>query len=292
MEYTTFYNGVKMSVLGYGVCATGKDICKQCVLDALQAGYRSFDTAQSYDNEQCLGEAFAEYGIDRSELFITTKVRPQFYSDRTYASVLESMEKIQTDYIDLVLLHQPFGDVYNAWRDLETLYEEGKVRAIGVSNFYEDRIVDISYFAKVRPMVNQIERHPLHQRANLIEWCGKLGIVPMAWAPFGRGKGGLFDNPVLNEIAAKHGKTAAQIILRWDVQTGVAAIPKSTSPERMALNLDIFDFALTEEELTTIATLETGTSVFYSHADPQIVENYAKTVLKAREQWEEQQAKA
>lgn len=284
MEFVTFYNGVKMPMLGYGVCATGKDICKQCVLDALEVGYRAFDTAQSYDNEQCLGEAFAEYGIDRSELFLTTKVRPQNYDGRTYQSVLESMEKLQTDYIDLVLLHQPFGDVYTAWRDLEKLYEEGKVRAIGISNFYEDRLVDLAYFAKIRPMVNQVERHPLHQRGGIVEWCQKLDIAPMAWAPFGRGRGGLLDHPVLTEIGAKYGKTAAQVILRWCVQTGVSTIPKSTSPERMALNLNIFDFTLNEEDLAAIAALETGVSVFYSHTDPQVVENYAKTVLKSRAQ--------
>lgn len=287
MEYMTFYNGVKMPMLGYGVCATDATICTQCVLDALKAGYRMFDTAQSYENEQCLGEAFEKYGIDRKELFIATKVRPRYYDPQkpvgsTYNSVIESMKKLRTDYIDMVLLHQPYGDIYGAWRDLERLYEEGKVRVIGVSNFYEDRIVELACLAKIKPMVNQIERNPVHQRASLMEWNSKMGIETMAWAPFGRGRGGMLDNPMLMEIGAKYGKTAAQVILRWCTQTGVATIPKSTNPERMALNLDIFDFQLSEEDLAAIAALETGKSVFYSHQDPAFIEKYNMGTVKNR----------
>ncbi len=289
MEYFTLYNGVKMPVLGYGIYQIEPENCKQCVLDALAAGYRAFDTAQSYANEEYLGEALKESGIDRGEVFITTKIRPHFYGGWTYQSVLDSLEKLQTDYIDLVLLHQPFGDVYRAWRDLEKLYEEGKVRAIGVSNFYADRMVDMAYFTKIRPMVNQIERHPLHQRQDILDWAKELDILVMAWSPFGHGRGQLQENAVLNDIAAKYGKTAAQVILRWDYQTGVATIPKTTNAGRMAENIDIFDFALTDEELQTIAQLETGVSVFYSHQDPKIVENYARSVLRNLKQLEEEQ---
>ena len=284
MEYISFYNGIKIPALGYGVCDIGEDICKQCVLNALSIGYRSFDTAQSYNNEQCLGDAFSEYGINRKDLFITTKVRPHYYSNGTYQSVMESMKKLRTDYIDLVLLHQPFGDVYAAWRELEKLYEEGKVRAIGVSNFYEDRLVDLAYFAKIRPMADQVERHPLHQRPGIKEWADKLNISLIGWAPFGRGKVGLFENPVLNEIAKKYDKTVAQIILRWNYQCGFISIPKSTDFERMTENFKIFDFEIKIQDMERIAGIETGESVFYSHNDPQIVENYAKTILNNNKQ--------
>ena len=280
MEFTTLYNGVKMPMLGFGIYQLPPESCEQCVLDALSAGYRAFDTAQSYGNEELLGNALKRAGIPREEVFLTTKIRPHFYSDRTRQSVLDSLEKLQTDYIDLVLLHQPFGDVYTAWRDLEALYEEGKLRAIGVSNFYADRLVDLAYFARIRPMVDQIELHPLHQREDILEWGKKLGIAIEAWSPFGHGRGQLFENPVLTEIGKQHQKSAAQVILRWDLQRGVVTIPKTSSAERMAQNIDIFDFTLSEEEMQAIAELETGTSVFYSHADPKVIENYALGVLK------------
>lgn len=267
-------------MLGFGIYQLPPETCEQCVLDALQAGYRAFDTAQSYGNEEQLGNALKKAGISREEVFLTTKIRPHFYADCTRQSVLDSLEKLQTDYIDLVLLHQPFGDVYTAWRDLEGLYEEGKIKAIGVSNFYTDRLVDLAYFAKIRPMVDQVECHPLHQRDDIVQWCQKLGIVPEAWSPFGHGRGQLFDNPVLSAIGQKYGKTAAQVILRWDLQRGVVTIPKTASADRMAQNIDIFDFALSGEDMAAIAGLETGKSVFYSHADPQVVENYALSILK------------
>ena len=282
MEYTTLYNGVQMPMVGFGIYQLPPETCEQCVLDALKAGYRAFDTAQSYGNEEYLGNALKASGIRREEVFLTTKIRPHFYSDRTYQSVLDSLEKLQTEYIDLVLLHQPFGDVYTAWRDLEALYEEGKIRAICVSNFYADRLVDLAYFAKIRPMLDQVELHPLHQRGDILEWGKKLGIAIEAWSPFGHGRGQLFENPVLVEIGRKYNKTAAQVILRWDLQRGVLTIPKTANADRMAENIDIFDFTLTEEEMQAIAELETGTSVFYSHADPNVIEKYALGVLKNR----------
>ena len=284
MEYLTLYNGVKMPVTGYGIYQIKPEDCAQCVKDALAAGYRTFDTAQSYGNEAALGQALKESGIPREEIYIITKVRPHFYDDRTRESVLDSLTALQTDYIDLVLLHQPFGDVYTAWRELEKLYGEGKLRAIGVSNFYADRLVDLAYFAKIRPMVDQVELHPLHQRDDLVEWGKKLGITICAWSPLGHGRGLLFENPVLDAIGKKYGKTPAQVILRWDLQRGVMTIPKSTNAQRMAQNIDIFDFALTEEDMEAIAALETGISVFYSHTDPAVIEKYALGVRKYKEQ--------
>lgn len=281
MEYITFHNGVQMPALGYGIFQISTDICEQCVLDAVSVGYRAFDTAQSYGNEECLGSALKKAGIPRQELFLTTKVRPVYYGC-TKQSVLESLEKLQTDYIDLVLLHQPFGDVYAAYRDLEDLYRAGVLRAIGVSNFYADRLVDLAYFAKIRPMVDQIEIHPLHQRPDLLEWGNKLGIAMQAWSPFGRGRGQMFDHPMLTEIGQKYQKTTAQVMLRWNLQRGAAVVQKTTARERMAQNIDIFDFRLTEADMDAIALLETGTSVFYSHADPATVEKFAQGILKSR----------
>lgn len=282
MEYITLYNGVKKPVLSLGVLLIPEEIFEPCVFAALEAGYRAFDTAQSYGNEHLLGSALKKSGIPRQELFITTKVRPHNYDGRTRQSVLESMEKLQVDYLDLVLLHQPFGDVYAAWRDLEELYEEGKIRAIGVANFYADRLVDIAYLAKIRPMVDQVEIHPLHQREDILRWGEKLGVAIEAWSPFGRGRGGLLENPELAKIGQKYGKTVAQVILRWDLQRGIATVAKSANPDRIRQNGDIFDFALTEEEMAVIAAMETGVSVFYSHEDPATVESYAKGILKNR----------
>lgn len=281
MNYITLYNGVKMPAVGYGTYQIAPEDCERCVQAAWAAGYRAFDTAQSYGNEEALGHAFQKAGVPRGELFLTTKVRPHYY-DNARDSVLESMEKLKMDYLDLVLLHQPFGDVYAAYRDLEALYEEGKVRAIGVSNFYADKLVDLAYFTKIRPMVDQVERHPLHQRADLLEWGRKLGIVISAWSPLGHGRGSLLEQEPLLRLADKYGKTPAQIILRWNLQQGVATIPKSCNPERIAQNMDIFDFTLVEEDMQVIAALETGNSVFYSHNDPNVIERYALGVLKSK----------
>lgn len=279
MDYVTLANGVKMPQLGYGVYQVTKEECKRCVLDALDVGYRAIDTAQSYFNEAEVGEAIAKSGIDRKEIFLTTKVWIEHFGyENTKISVLKSMEKLKTDYIDLVLLHQPFADYYGAYRALEDLYEEGKLRAIGVSNFYPDRLVDIASFARIKPMVNQIETHPLNQQIEGHEWLEKYGVIHEAWAPFGEGRGNMFTNPVLQEIGKKYDKTVAQVILRWQLQRGIVIIPKSTHKERMAQNLDVFDFTLTDEDMQDIAALDTKTSSFFSHQDPAMVEWFVKMV--------------
>lgn len=277
MDYVTLANGVKMPQLGYGVYQVTKEECERCVLDALEVGYRAIDTAQSYFNEAEVGEALAKSGIDRKEIFLTTKVWIEHYGyEQAKESVLKSMDKLKTDYLDLVLLHQPFADYYGAYRALEDLYEEGKIRAIGVSNFYPDRLVDIASFARIKPMVNQIETHPLNQQIEAHEWLKKYGVIHEAWAPFGEGRGNMFTNPVLQEIGKKYDKTVAQIILRWQLQRGIVVIPKSTHKERMAQNLDVFDFTLTDEDMQDIAALDTKTSSFFSHQDPAIVEWFVK----------------
>lgn len=279
MDYVTLANGVKMPQLGYGVYQVTKEECERCVLDALDVGYRAIDTAQSYFNEVEVGEAIAESGIDRKEIFLTTKVWIEHYGyEQAKESVLQSMEKLKTDYIDLVLLHQPFADYYGAYRALEDLYEEGKLRAIGVSNFYPDRLVDIASFARIKPMVNQIETHPLNQQIEAHEWLKKYGVIHEAWAPFGEGRGNMFTNPVLQKLGDKYNKTVAQVILRWQLQRGIVVIPKSTHKERMAQNLDVFDFTLTDEDMQDIAALDTKTSSFFSHQDPAIVEWFVKMV--------------
>lgn len=279
MDYVTLANGVKMPQLGYGVYQVTKEECERCVLDALDVGYRAIDTAQSYFNEAEVGEAIAESGIDRKEIFLTTKVWIEHYGyEQAKESVLQSMERLKTDYIDLVLLHQPFADYYGAYRALEDLYEEGKLRAIGVSNFYPDRLVDIASFARIKPMVNQIETHPLNQQIEAHEWLKKYGVIHEAWAPFGEGRGNMFTNPVLQKLGDKYNKTVAQVILRWQLQRGIVVIPKSTHKERMAQNLDVFDFTLTDEDMQDIAALDTKTSSFFSHQDPAIVEWFVKMV--------------
>lgn len=279
MDYVTLANGVKMPQLGYGVYQVTQEECERCVLDALDVGYRAIDTAQSYFNEAEVGEAIAESGIDRKEIFLTTKVWIEHYGyEQAKESVLQSMEKLKTDYIDLVLLHQPFADYYGAYRALEDLYEEGKLRAIGVSNFYPDRLVDIASFARIKPMVNQIETHPMNQQIEAHEWLKKYGVIHEAWAPFGEGRGNMFTNPVLQKLGDKYNKTIAQVILRWQLQRGIVVIPKSTHKERMAQNLDVFDFTLTNEDMQAIAALDTKTSSFFSHQDPAMVEWFVKMV--------------
>lgn len=285
MMYATLSNGVKMPMLGYGVYQVTQDECERCVRDALEVGYRHIDTAQSYYNEEQVGNAIAASGIDRDELFLTTKVWLEHFGEgATRASVEDSLRKLKTDHIDLLLLHQPFGDVFGAWRDLVKLYEEGKVRAIGISNFYADRMVEFCEFNNVKPMVNQMERHPLNQNSELMEWEARYGIVPEAWAPFGEGRGGLFDNQVLAGIGAAHGKTTAQVMLRWNLQRGVVVIPKSIHRERMVENLDAFDFELTSEEMAAIAALDTKTSSFFSHADPKMVQRFSQMVEERKTQ--------
>jgi len=283
MEYVTLYNSVKMPILGYGVYQVTKEECERCVLDALKAGYRSIDTAQSYFNEEEVGEAIQKSGVPRNEIFLTSKVWIDNYGyDKCRKSVETSMKKLKTDYLDLMLLHQPFSDYYGAWRALEDLYREGKIRAIGVSNFYPDRLVDIASFSSVRPMVNQVETHPFNQQVASKKYMDKYGVQIEAWAPFGEGRGGLFENPVLAEIAQKHKKTTAQVMLRWHIQRGVVVIPKSTHYERMKENLNVFDFILDEEDMAKIAALDKNESSFFSHCDPATVEWFVEMVDKRR----------
>lgn len=279
MEYVTLYNGVKMPILGYGVYQVSKSDCEECVLNALKTGYRHIDTAQSYFNEEEVGSAIAKSNVDRGEIFLTTKVWIEHYGyEQTKASVLNSMRKLQTDYIDLVLLHQPFSDVYGAWRALEDLYDEGKIKAIGVSNFYPDRLVDICNFARIKPMVNQIETHPLNQQTEGNMWMKKYGVQHEAWAPFGEGRNGLFENEILAKIGKKYQKTVAQVMLRWAIQRGVVVIPKTVRLDKMQENLDVFDFVLSNDDMNEIAALDKKESSFFSHNDPNMVEWFVRMV--------------
>lgn len=285
MQYVTLNNGVKMPILGYGVYQVSADECERCVSDALNVGYRSIDTAQSYFNEESVGRAVAKSGIDRKDLFLTSKVWVEFYGyEEAKKSVLTSLKKLQTDYVDLMLLHQPFADYYGAYRALEDLYNEGKIRAIGISNFYADRMVDIASFCRIKPMVNQMETHPFNQQTELKKWAEKYHIQLEAWAPFGEGRGDMFTNTTLTEIGQKYGKTAAQVILRWHIQNGVVVIPKSTHKERMEENFNVFDFALSSEDMQKISMLDKQTSSFFSHQDPNMVEWFVNMVEERKHQ--------
>lgn len=279
MEYITLNNGVKMPQLGYGVYQVTREECERCVTDALQVGYRLIDTAQSYFNEEEVGRAIAKSGIPREEIFLTTKVWIEHYGyEACRASVLRSMEKLQVDHLDLCLLHQPFSDVYGAYRALEDLYSEGRIRAIGISNFYADRMVDLASFARVRPAVNQVEIHPHNQQIESKVWHDKYGVQMEAWAPFGEGRGDMFRLPELRAIGETYGKTAAQVILRWHLQRGVVVIPKSTHIERMDENFRVFDFKLSSEDMAAISALDKKQSSFFSHTDPNMVEWFVKMV--------------
>ena len=284
MEQITLYNGVEMPIVGYGVYQISKEECERCVMDALAVGYRSIDTAQSYFNEEQVGNAIAKSGIPRKDIFLTTKVWVEHYGyEKTKKSVLKSMQKLQTDYLDLVLLHQPFSDYYGAYRALEDLYDEGKLRAIGVSNFYPDRLVDIASFSRIKPMVNQIETHPFNQQIEAKKWMDRYGIQLEAWAPFGEGRGGLFENPVLVKIAKKYNKTTAQVILRWNIQRGIVVIPKSIHKERMEENLNIFDFVLEQSDINKITELDKKQSSFFSQSDPAVVEWFVQMIEERKE---------
>lgn len=285
MECVQLNNGLKMPILGYGVYQVTKEECEKCVLDALKTGYRLIDTAQSYFNEEEVGNAIVKSGVPREEIFLTTKVWVEHYGyEETKKSVYESMKKLQTEYIDLMLLHQPFSDYYGAYRALEDLYQEGVLKAIGVSNFYPDRLVDIANFVKIVPMVNQVETHVLNQQTEAKKWMDKYEVQIEAWAPFGEGRGGLFENPVLTAIGEKYGKTSAQVMLRWNIQRGVVVLPKSTHIERMEQNFNIFDFTLSDEDMTAISKIDTQTSSFFSHYDPAMVEWFAKMVEERKTQ--------
>jgi 2,5-diketo-D-gluconate reductase A len=273
MEYVTLNNGVKMPVLGYGVYQVDPAEAERCVLDAISVGYRSIDTAQAYANEEGVGNAITKCGVPREELFITTKV---WISNAGYekakASIEESLHKLQTDYIDLLLIHQPFNDYYGTYHAMEEAYKEGKVRAIGVSNFYPDRFIDIANFCEVVPAVNQVETHVFQQQKIARDVMKKYGTQIESWGPFAEGKNDYFNNPVLKEVGAKYGKSVAQTALRFLIQSGVVVIPKSTHRERMEENINVFDFALDSEDMKRIEELDGGQSLFFSHYDPQTVE--------------------
>lgn len=284
MEYVKLNNGVKMPILGFGVYQIPQSETKQAVLDAIKTGYRLIDTAQSYFNEKEVGDAIKECGVKREELFITSKVWIDNYGyENCRKSVEESLKKLQTNYIDLMLLHQPFADYYGAYRALEDLYHEGKIRAIGVSNFYPDRLADICLFGrKVIPAVNQIETNPINQRTYDQEVMEKYGVKQEAWAPFGEGRNNMFTNPTLVEIGKKYNKSAAQVILRWLIQRGVIVVCKSTHLKRIQENFNVFDFKLSKDDMDKIKALDTGDSLFFNHQDPKMVEWFDQIVMVRR----------
>ena len=277
MEFVTLNNGVKMPKVGFGVYRI-KDHkqCKQALLDAIDAGYRLIDTAQSYGNEEAVGKAIQETQVPRSELFITTKVWVANYGyEKAKASVEESLKKMQLDYIDLVLLHQPFNDYYGAYKALEDLYKEGKIKAIGVSNFYPDRLVDLVLYSDVKPAVNQVEVNVFHQQTTAQTYNEKYEVQMEAWAPFAEGRNNMFTNPELKAIGDKYGKSIAQVILRWLVQRGIVPLAKSVKKERMQENINIFDFELSDEDMAVIAKMDKKESSFFDHYDASTVEMIA-----------------
>lgn len=273
MEYVTLNNGVKMPVLGYGVYQTPPEQTEKCVLDAINVGYRSIDTAQAYGNEEGVGNALAKCGLPREEFFITTKVWiTNAGYEKAKASIEESLRKLQVSYIDLLLIHQPFGDYYGTYRAMEEVYKAGKVMAIGVSNFYPDRYIDLHHFAEIKPAVNQVETHVFQQQKTAKEYLKKNGTQIESWGPFAEGKNDYFNNPVLKEIGANYSKSVAQVALRFLIQSDVVVIPKSIHKERMEENFNVFDFALTAEEMAKVEALDGGESLFFSHYDPKTVE--------------------
>jgi 2,5-diketo-D-gluconate reductase A len=273
MEFVTLNNGVKMPILGFGVFQIPDPAaCEQAVLEAISVGYRSIDTAASYGNEESVGRAIAASGVDRKELFITTKLWIQGQGfEGTLQAFEQSMQKLGLDYLDLYLIHQPYGDVFGEWRAMEKLYKEGRIRAIGISNFHPDRVVDLMIHTEIVPAVNQVETHPFQQQIANQAFMQENNIQIECWAPFAEGKNGMFTNELLGAIASKHNKSIAQVILRWLVQRGVVTIPKTVSRERMAENFNIFDFQLSEDEMAQIQTLDTQTSSFFDHRDPVMV---------------------
>ncbi|MDR1905551.1 MAG: aldo/keto reductase [Clostridiales bacterium] len=276
MEYVTLNNGVKMPIIGYGVFQIPDHAeCERCVLDAVEVGYRHIDTAQSYRNEEAVGNAIVKCGVPRSELFITTKIWIDNYGFKNAAAAIDrSLKKLKTDYADLFILHQPFGDYYGAYRALEAAYKAGKARAIGVSNFYPDRFVDIALFNEVKPHVNQIETHAFLQQKKARDVAKKYGCQIEAWAPFAEGKNGFFTNETLTAVGKKYGKTAAQIALRFFIQEDVVVIPKTTHRERMIENIDVFDFTISADDMKAIGLLDKNESLFFRHDTSEAVEMF------------------
>lgn len=274
MDYVTLKNGVQMPKEGFGVFQIRDlDECERVVLDAIGAGYRLIDTAESYRNESAVGKAIAKSGVNRADLFISTKL---WVTDTSYegakAAIDRSMENLGVDYLDLYLIHQAMGDYIGAWRAMTEAYKEGRIRAIGVCNFYPHRLADFCETVDELPAVNQVELHPFFQQENAFSLMREYGVQPMAWAPFAEGKHGIFTHPVLTKIGEKYGKGAGQVALRWNMQRGVVVIPKSTHRERMEQNIDVFDFSLTDEEMREIAALDIGHSEIIDHTDPKLVQ--------------------
>ena len=282
MEYVTLNNGVQMPILGFGVYQiTDPAQCEQAVVDAVESGYRLIDTAASYGNEEAVGRAIRRCGVPREELFITTKL---WISDTSYEGAKKafqkSLDRLGLDYLDLYLIHQPMNDYYGAWRAMTEMYKEGKIRAIGVCSFYPDRLADLIAFNEVAPAVNQVETNIFFQQAKAQEVMQKKGVQMESWAPFAEGRGNLFENPVLKCIGKRYSKTVAQVVLRWQIQRGIVCIPKSVKKERMEQNINVFDFALTQEDMELIAALDTGKSAFFDHRDPAVIDMLAGLVRK------------
>jgi 2,5-diketo-D-gluconate reductase A len=274
-------NGITMPIAGYGVYQIpDSQVCRRCVTDAIQTGYRLIDTAASYMNEAAVGQGIQDAGIPREQLFVTTKLWVQDAGyERTRRAIEQSLRRLQLDYLDLYLIHQPYSDVHGSWRAMQDAYRAGRLRAIGVSNFQPDRLMDIAAFNEVKPAVNQVEINPFQQQDDSVSFMRNLGVQAEAWAPFAEGRNNLFQNEVLKTIAAKHGKTIGQVVLPWVIERGVVALAKSVRTERMAENLAIFDFELDTNDTAQIATLDTGTSSFFSHRDPAIVKSMSERKL-------------
>jgi diketogulonate reductase-like aldo/keto reductase len=278
MQYVTLNAGIEMPILGFGVYQISPEQTEQAVSEALAAGYRLLDTAAAYGNEEAVGRAIKSSGISRSELFVTTKlwIQDAPAQDNTRRAFETSLSKLNLDYVDLYLMHQPYGDVYGQWRAMEAVNREGLAKAIGVSNFYPDRLLDLIFNNEITPAVNQIETHPFFQRAAYQDLMGEHGVQHQSWGGFAEGRNDLFTDPVLSEIGKAHGRSVAQVVLRWLIQRGIVTIPKSVSPDRMAQNLNVFDFELTDDQMAAIATLDTGASLFFDHRDPEMVAFFSK----------------
>jgi 2,5-diketo-D-gluconate reductase A len=281
MEQVVLHNNVRMPILGFGVFqVSDPGECERAVLDALHAGYRSIDTAASYLNEEAVGKAVRRSGVARDEIFVTTKLWVQDAGyEKTKPAFDRSLRRLGLDVVDLYLIHQPFGDVFGAWRAMEELRREGRVRAIGVANFAPDRLMDLIVNSGVTPAVNQIETHPFLQQVETQKFLQENRVQIESWGPFAEGRNDIFSNPTLRSVAGPHGKTVAQVILRWLIQRGIVAIPKSVRPQRMVENLDVFDFVLTPEEMAAIAGLDAGASSFFDHRDPNVVKRISERKL-------------
>lgn len=281
MQHVTLNNGLRMPMLGFGVFQIpDANECERAVVDAIDTGYRLIDTAASYLNEEAVGRGLRASGIARDQLFVTTKLWVQDAGyERTQQAIDKSLRRLQLDYLDLYLIHQPFGDVHGSWRAMQDAYRAGKLRAIGVSNFQPDRLMDIKAFNEIAPAVNQIEVNPFQQQLDSVPFMQQIGVQAEAWAPFAEGRNGLFQNEALRAIAERHGKSVGQVVLRWLLQRGIVALAKSVRKERMAENIAVFDFELAADEMARIATLDTNTSSFFSHRDPAVVKGMAERKL-------------